>query len=236
MTETAIKLHALKCVGNFAGDADIERWVDRMEMALRIDGIPAEQHADVLALHLEGPAYDTWKGLSEMQKQSSTAIKAKLRAVFGLQRMDAWNQVASLGPVVPGDTIDVMFEEVKKLVGIAAKGEDLIGCIAACLLTARLLPPVRDQVLLQCGKDMKAASVVKQLLSASRPGGLAAAANLPNKTTSKKAPDRLNRQNDRGQIKCYWCRRPGHFARRCPTDLSELPAVSGNGQSGQPLP
>ncbi len=34
--------------------------------------------------------------------------------------------MAFLGSVMPGDTIDVMFEDVKKLVGISAKGEDAI--------------------------------------------------------------------------------------------------------------
>ena len=71
------------------------------------------------------------------------------------------------------------------------KGRGRYCCIAACLLTAWLPPPVLNQVLLQCGKDMKAASVVacvKQLLSASRSRGLAAATNLLNKTSSNREP------------------------------------------------
>ncbi len=50
MASTSMKSHALKRVGNFAGNVEIERWVDRLEMALRVDGIPQYQHADVLAL------------------------------------------------------------------------------------------------------------------------------------------------------------------------------------------
>ena len=57
----AAKLNALKHVGNFTGDEDVERWLGRMELTLRIDEIPAARHADVLSLHLEGAAFDTWK-------------------------------------------------------------------------------------------------------------------------------------------------------------------------------
>ena len=82
----AVKLNALKHVGNFAGETDIEQWFDRMEMAMRIDGIPVGSHADVLAMHLEGPAYDTWKGLSVASKQNAAAIKAESLACSAWRR------------------------------------------------------------------------------------------------------------------------------------------------------
>ena len=53
------KLHALKHVGNFDGSTDVERWLDRVELALEIDQIPDSQHANILALHKEGVAHDT---------------------------------------------------------------------------------------------------------------------------------------------------------------------------------
>jgi hypothetical protein len=87
----ATKLNALKRVGTFNGESDVERWLDKMELALRIDAIAEDQHTDVLSLHLEGAAYDTWKGLSAANKADTAAIKTELRSVFGLERIDAWS-------------------------------------------------------------------------------------------------------------------------------------------------
>ena len=57
-------------------------------MALRIDCIPEDSHADVLALHSEGAAHDTWRGMAADNRTDVAAIKSELRAIFGLQRMD----------------------------------------------------------------------------------------------------------------------------------------------------
>ena len=165
MAQAAVKLHALKSVGNFTGDTgDVERWLDRMELAMRIDGVPTEKQADVLAMHLEGAAYDIRKGLSTEEKKDATAIKAELLTVFDLQRMDAWSHDTALGSIVPGDTVHVTFEEIKKLLRIAAEGGDPMDRMAACLFTARLSPHVREQVLLKCGKERKPAAVVARSL------------------------------------------------------------------------
>ena len=43
-------MKALKTVRSFDGSGDVERWLDRMEMAVQIDGLE-EKEAQVLALH-----------------------------------------------------------------------------------------------------------------------------------------------------------------------------------------
>lgn len=231
----ALKLNALKSVGNFAGDTDVERWIERMDLALRIDGIPDDRHADVMALHLEGAAFDTWKGLSVDKKMNVAAIKAELRAVFGLQRMDAWNLAASLVPIAPGDTVDVVFEELKKLVGIAAAGGDTEGRIAACLLISRLPLAIREQVLLQCGTDMEPTAVVKcakQLMATSSSfnnvytATTVAGSSLWNKPGSTAKP---RKRKDLSTIRCFKCHVIGHIARNCHAKS----AVSGNECTGQ---
>ena len=132
----AVNLHALKSVGNYDGSTDVERWLSRVELALRINGIPDGSHADVLALHLAGAAHDTWQGMAADKRTDIEAIKSELRAVYGLQRMDAWNSLASAGAVPPGDTVDVVFAKILKLVNAAASSENPLGCVAACCLTA----------------------------------------------------------------------------------------------------
>ena len=46
------------------------------------------------------------------------------------------------------------------LIDIVAEGEDPIGKITACIFATRLSPPVRDQVLLQCGAAGVASATV----------------------------------------------------------------------------
>ena len=145
--------------------------------------------------------------------------------------MDSWNLLTSLEAVLPGDTVDVAFAETKKLVGIAAAGDRPLERVAACFLTARLPLRVREQVLLQCGRDMEPGAVLscaKQLLSSTIPssGSFATAAHTPEPSTVSKSPAKR-----RGQPRCFRCQMTGHFARNCP---ATAPAVSGNGPEGQP--
>ena len=55
-------MKALKEVGHFSGEGDVERCIARFEMAVIIDG--EEQHEpQQLAMLLDGAAYNTWAGL-----------------------------------------------------------------------------------------------------------------------------------------------------------------------------
>ena len=222
-----------------------------MQLTLRIDEILVARHTDVLSLHLEGAVYDTWKGLLAAGKEDVEIIKA----VFGLQRMDVWMLVVSLGSLTLGKTVDVAFEEMKKLIGIAAEGDNAIGCLAACLLTMRLPVHVCEQVLLQCGTDLYPTEVVactKQLMVAYSPPahGLSMAAGARDISNAMAvAPNcgarqgqsksgQSSRQRGQSISKCFRCQLPGHFACNCTAKLPVPPAhsaVSGNAGVGQPL-
>ena len=82
---------ALKAIGSFDGQGDVDRWIQRFEMAVVID---EEKHeAQQLSIRLEGGAYDTWLALSELDRTSAGAIKAALRRVYGKTPLDAmWRQ------------------------------------------------------------------------------------------------------------------------------------------------
>ena len=231
MTET--KLHALKRIGVFSGDSDVERWLDKVELAITIDGIEESKHASILALNLEGPAYDCWKNLSTEKKKDASAIKNELRAVFGLQRMEAWALAASQRQLESNEKIDVVYEEIKKFVKIATEGNDTVEGVAFCLLLSRFPTHLREKVLLQCGKDMKPSSIVdcaKQLMVKTDSSAIAFA-GIQNKVTHADAIHNADAIHRVGvtKLRCYNCNKIGHLMRDC-----KKTAVSGNWRSGQP--
>ena len=60
----------------FTGSEDVERWIKRFEMAVRIDKL-SDDEADGLALKLNGP------GLTASEKTSAVSIKDALREAYG---------------------------------------------------------------------------------------------------------------------------------------------------------
>ena len=146
-----VKLNAVKKILPFDGTGDIERWIDRLELSLKIDGVPKTSYAEILSYHLEGDAYDTWKGLSVTDREDADAIKAELRSVYGLEKMAAWTQATAPVILTHGESVDVAFQDLKRLVTTASTGTtgtDTVSQVAACLLVQRLPSNVREQVLL----------------------------------------------------------------------------------------
>jgi hypothetical protein len=244
MAESVVKLHALRRVGNFSGDEDVEQWIDRIEMALRIDSIPTDKHADVISLHLEQAAYQTWKGMPDEKKIDAAAIKAELRAVYGLQRITAWVAASSRDPLEPGDTVDVAFENIKRLVGIAAAGGDTVGRISACILIDRLPAAIKGQVLLQCGKELEPSAVVsctKQLMANSVSSGPAFSAVIRQSPATRRPTIKNNQQQASVYTardehrRCFSCHQVGHLFRDCTSRGSHKTTVSGNAGGGQLL-
>lgn len=221
-----------------------------MEVALRIDRIETEQHADVLVLHLEGAAYDAWKGLSSADQADAAKIKATLRSVFGLERITAWAMAVAPTILVPGEHMDVVFEEIRRFVNIAAAGTNPLDRVAACIFTTRLPQHVRDQVLMQNGKDMDPSSVVmnaKRLMSANSHAVTCVASTsgnadrVPNDANAPKfkqvrctACYRRGHLADKCEVECFRCKQRGHIARNCSADKTKS-AVSGNLVLGQLL-
>ena len=118
----------------------MERWIDRIELAMRIDGVPESKYTDVPLTSFGGAGLRFMEGTR--CGQEARCCNNQGRALdgfrFGLQRMEAWSLASASRDIGLGETVDVLFEELKKLVGIATEGGNAVGRVAACLLIGRL--------------------------------------------------------------------------------------------------
>ena len=164
-----------------------------------------------------------------------------LRTVFGLQCMEAWSLASASRNIGLGETADVLFEELKKLVGIATEGGDVVGWIAACLLVRCLPADVQEWVLLQCGKDMTPAAVVectKQLMAIVSPPirvFSATADRLASQGATASHRSQQNAAKQCAEYRCFNCHQLGHLAHNCTAEMPACSVVSGNAAAGQPL-
>jgi len=254
---SAFKPNAMKTIKQFNGDSDIERWIARFEMACRIDAVPDNNKADVLAMKLEGPAFDVWKNLPTSSQDNSNEIFAGLRSAFGLRRMEAWRKGRTRGPILPGENVDAAYNELCTLASTAVLEEpteksNAAARVATFWFIERLPIAIQDQILLRYGKTMNPKEVVacaRELLSKdwSLSEGSAAAASVPTQSNSQscmRAPtDRMpkecskmaNKQESttRRELRCYNCDGIGHVSRVCPS-RRQSSAVQGNLRSEQP--
>ena len=154
----SVRGNALKEISRFMGSEDVERWIRRFEMAIRIDRLQ-EEEADALALKLDGPAYDTWAGLSPLAQAEAEEIKAALRKAYGKSRTDAWMGLMSCS-LLPDEPVDACAERIKKDVAVALAGSDPKDSVGALVLMGLLPPEVRDKVALHLNDNLTVEQVV----------------------------------------------------------------------------
>ena len=157
-------MKAIKSVGKFSGDSDVERWIDRLELAAELDGT-SDREAQLMAMLLDGPAYDMWHGLSAVDKRNAAAIKRALRNAFGLRRLDAWRAVCASRPH-PGESLDAHAEQLRRWLATATAGGDSRDRACALVLMNSLPADVQTKVAMQLGDDLSLAAVLETAKSA----------------------------------------------------------------------
>ena len=213
-------MKALKKISNFTGLEDVERWIDRFELAVEVDEL-ADKEGRILPMHLSDAAYDTWKNLPTEDKYKAEAIKTALRNAFGLRRADAWKQALTMRAVA-GDSLDVIAESIRKLVNVASAGGDPIDYVHGLILLDSLPKSVRDQVVLHLGENLTFDEVLTaaKKIWPNKPELSACVGATKNESTKQRSVrcfgcDRLGHMRQECRVVCFRCGRKGHIMSRC---------------------
>ena len=138
-------------IEKYSGEDDVERWIDRFQLAVEIDELSSKE-AQLLSMLLCDEAYDVWKNLSADDKKDASKIKTALRKAFGLSRVNAWRELQSKR-VYAGESLDTFGEQIKKLLKVSCDGKDPLEYVSGLLLMEALPVNIKENVLLQLGED-----------------------------------------------------------------------------------
>lgn len=225
-------------VAKFSGAAgeDIEQWLDRFSVAIRVteeitpdpttdpkgDKAVQKKMVTLMPLLLNGSAYATWKRLSTADKEDHAAIVKALRRVYGKTKAAAWRELKALR-LLPGEPVDVLADQITNLLSVVTGGKDCPGPLAAAFLLDAIPSRIAQQARLRHGEDMDLDAIVssvKTLLAGSEENTETAAVSISNVHTGTATGNRVSSQDERGEktktLRCYGCNRLGHARRDCP--------------------
>ena len=226
-------------VSKFSGASgeDIEQWLDRLAVAVQLteeitlstddprdDKAVRKKMVTLMPLLLHGSAYITWKRLPVTDRNDYEAIAKALRRVYGKTKSAAWRELKSL-KLLPGESIDVLADQITTLLHVTTGGATCPEQIAAAFLLDAIPARIAEQVRLRHGEDMALDDIVscaKALLAGSDGNPDMAAGALregrsEDTTNANGGPNRGERGGGTKILRCFGCDRLGHAKRDCPT-------------------
>ena len=236
-------MRALKKVEAFDGSGDVERWIDRMEMAIELDE-EENKAAVIFSMNLSGSAYDTWKGLSDVERKDVDEIKKALRRVYGLRATDAWQSVL-LKRTIGGDNLDVCAEGIRKLVNVTTNdATDPTDRISAMIFYFSLPANIQEQVAMALGDRFSFEEVVRcaKAIWPSQADRLGAGGFTRTQKGNRMGYDRDTKRctccgrsghtRSDCRVRCFGCGRQGHMKKDCDSP-SAVPLNAEEGTSNR---
>lgn len=201
---------AFKKLEAFDGTGDVERFIDRFEFAVTVDELADKKVASYLAMHLNGPAFDVWKGLDTSAQKKAEEIKKALRNTYGIRRSAAWRSLQTFR-INAGQQLDAACEELHKLAKIVTSGSDPASSLAALAFVEALPGHVAQRVRVLRGQDATKEEVLesaKDIWDASSAADVTAAVN-------SSGLQRRGGASGGEKRRCYGCGEIGHLRRNC---------------------
>ena len=132
-----------------ASGEDLEQWLDRFEVAVDLTGESTQEEKEktagrLIPLFLDGAAYSTWKQIPTGRNDLDT-VKTALRRVLGKSLATAWRELKELR-LLPGQSVDVLAEEAKRLLGIIVGNDSPPQQVVSLALIDALPRTIADQV------------------------------------------------------------------------------------------
>lgn len=214
---------AFKKLESFDGTGDVERFIDRFEFAVTVDGLAEGKIASYLAMHLSGPAFDVWKGMDEGAKKDAKKMKEVLRKTYGIRRSAAWRTMTTFR-ISNGQQLDSVCEELHKLAKIVTSGKDPASSLAAVAFVEALPGQIAERVRVLCGQSATKEEVVEAAKDIWDTSCLDVAAVVNPSHRRGPADGGLNggsRRDPSGGTskdetrRCYGCGAVGHLRRNC---------------------
>jgi hypothetical protein len=207
---------ALKKLEPFDGTGDVERFIDRFEFAIHVDEIPSQKEASYFAMNLNGPAFDVFKGMDDLEKKDVAKIKAVLRATYGVRRSAAWRAMSAFR-IGSGEQLDSAFEELHKWAKILTTGTNPASSLATVAFVEALPRHIAQKVRVLCGQTATKSEVVAAAKDVWDDANLEMAAAVSQAAqpgrTRWTAPN--NRSSNEENRHCYGCGNVGHIRRNC---------------------
>lgn len=216
---------AIKKLESFNGMEDVERFIDRFEFAVDVDEVASAKQASVLVMHLNGAAYDVWKGIPETDKKNVAKIKEVLRNTYGVRRSAAWRAMTAYR-INAGQQLDSACEELHKWAKIVTAGKNPAATLTAVAFVEALPGHIAQRVRVLCGQSATKEEVVaaaKDVWDDAEFEVTAAVQNRPmgrgfmntQRRTSQRNVSPSSRTSGKETRRCFGCGMVGHLRRAC---------------------